>query len=149
MAQSWLTSLNPFELIRRWFTIGAMLWLVLSASLIALYFSRNGIRVSAPLAIYLSLTVACSIIAFILYGVDKRRAIKKQPRISERTLHVLSLLGGWPGAHLATRVFHHKTQKFRFRMVFWLTVMIHLTIIGYGIYYGWPMPTVRSFFGMS
>lgn len=135
--------------MRRWFTIGALVWLILSTSLIVLYFTRKGINVSTPLVIYLSLTVGCSMMAFVLYGVDKRRAIKKQPRISERTLHLLSVLGGWPGAHLATRLFHHKTLKFRFRLVFWLTVLIHLTIIGYGIWYGWPMPTVRSLFGLN
>jgi len=88
---------EPFYWVRRWFTIGAILWLLLTTSLLVLAFVRDNVKVSAFFAIYLLLTVTCSVVAFILYGIDKRRAIKDQPRISERTLHVLSLLGGWPG----------------------------------------------------
>ena len=148
MARTWLSRLNPFAWIHRWFTIGAFLWFALCATLLTLAFMRNSVKVSAIFAIYLLLTVVCSIIAFVLYGIDKRRAIKNQPRISERTLHIFSLLGGWPGAHLATRLFHHKTLKIRFRLVFWLTVSIHLTIIAYGIWSGWPIAAMRSLIGV-
>src|SRR5437763_629904 len=99
VARSWMTRLNPFAWIQRWFTIGAFFWLVGTTTLLVLAFVRDGVKVSAAFALYLLLTVACSVIAFVLYGIDKRRAIKNQPRISERTLHILSLLGGWPGAH--------------------------------------------------
>ena len=104
-------------------------------------------RMSPVNAIYLLLTVACSLFAFILYGIDKRRAVKKKPRISERTLHVLSMLGGWPGAHLAQRIFHHKTLKISFRLVFWLTVTVHLLIIAYAFWSGWPIAAVRNVLG--
>ena len=102
---------------------------------------------SASFALYLLLTVACSLLAFLLYGIDKRRAIYGKPRISERTLHVLSILGGWPGAHLAQRIFHHKTLKISFRMVFWLIVLVHLAIIAYGVWTGWPYTAVRTLIG--
>ncbi|RLS81573.1 MAG: DUF1294 domain-containing protein [Planctomycetota bacterium] len=87
--------------------------------------------------------------AFVLYGVDKRRATNKGPRISERTLHLLSLLGGWPGAHLAQRFFRHKTLKFRFRLIFWLTVAAHLAIIAWGIWSGWPYAAITNLIGVS
>jgi len=51
-----------------------------------------------------------SLIAFCVYGADKRRARQGAWRIPERTLFLLALLGGSPGALLAMLVFHHKTR---------------------------------------
>ena len=148
MARSWLSQLNPFSWIQRWFTTGAFCWLAGTSVLLYLALTREEAKVSAFFAIYLLLTVICSAMAFVLYRLEKLRAIKKQPRISEKTLHLLSMLGGWPGAHLAQRLFHHKTLKARFRLVFWLTVAVHLTIIGWGIWSGWPVEAVRNLIGI-
>ena len=41
----------------------------------------------------------------------------------------MAFLGGWPGAFLAQRQFRHKTQKVSFRIVFWITVILHITIV--------------------
>jgi uncharacterized membrane protein YsdA (DUF1294 family) len=38
-------------------------------------------------------------------------------------LHLLAVMGGWPGAFLAQRLFHHKTEKRAFQCVFLLTVL--------------------------
>jgi uncharacterized membrane protein YsdA (DUF1294 family) len=35
------------------------------------------------------------------------------------------LLGGWPGALIAQRVFHHKWKKTRYVIVFWMIGGIH------------------------
>lgn len=67
-----------------------------------------------------------SLAAFVIYGIDKRRAQLERDRIPERTLHLLSLAGGWPGAVLGQKVFRHKTVKKKFRLVFWLTVFGNL-----------------------
>jgi len=64
-----------------------------------------------------------SLAALLLYGVDKRAARKKRPRVRERTLHLAGLLGGWPGAALAQRLFHHKSQKTSFQFLFRVTVL--------------------------
>ena len=148
MSRTWLNQLNPFVWLHRWFTTGAFIWLAGTTVLLYLALSREDAKVSAFFAIYLILTVVCSAAAFILYGIDKRRAIRKEPRISERTLHLLSVLGGWPGAHLAQQIFHHKTLKISFRLVFWLTVAVHLMIIGWGIWSGWPITAVRNVLGI-
>jgi uncharacterized membrane protein YsdA (DUF1294 family) len=148
MARSLLSRLNPFSWIQRWFTTAAFFWLVGTSILLVLALARESAKVSAFFAIYLLLTVACSAIAFVMYGIDKRRAVKNEPRISERTLHLLSILGGWPGAHLAQRLFRHKTLKISFRLVFWLTVAVHLAIIGWGIWSGWPFEAVRNLLGI-
>lgn len=44
-------------------------------------------------------------------------------RVPENTLHLLALLGGWPGALYAQQTLRHKTQKTSFRIVFWMTVL--------------------------
>ncbi|MBS0201346.1 MAG: DUF1294 domain-containing protein [Planctomycetes bacterium] len=96
------------------------------------------------MAIYLLSTVVCSVIAFTLYGIDKRRAVRAQSRISERTLHLCSVFGGWPGAYLARGIFRHKTQKIQFRLVFWLIVAAHMFIIGYGLFMGYWVNAIRA-----
>lgn len=70
---------------------------------------------------------ALSCVAFLLYAVDKSRARRGARRISERTLHLVELLGGWPGAWLAARSLRHKTSKTSYRIVFALIVLLHFT----------------------
>lgn len=82
----------------------------------------------------LALSAIASLISFVLYGFDKRRARLDGDRVPEKRLHLFALLGGWPGAMLAQKVFRHKTVKTRFRIVFWLTVACHVVAVG-GI--GW------------
>ena len=79
---------------------------------------------------YLCLVVALSSISFAAYGWDKRQAVHARHRVAERTLHLLDVLGGWPGGWLGQRYFRHKTKKLSFRIRFWLTVMLHLAIVG-------------------
>lgn len=57
-----------------------------------------------------------NILTFFLFGEDKKRAIEKKRRISERTLLLFSFFGGALGALLGMRVFHHKTRKMKFRV---------------------------------
>ena len=77
------------------------------------------------------LYLALSLITFILYALDKKAAMEGRWRISERTLHLFALMGGWPGALLAQRVLRHKSRKRSFRRVFWGTVVLNCaTIVG-------------------
>jgi len=79
---------------------------------------------------YLILVTGMSAATFLAYGADKRRAGSiGQRRVPERTLHLLALLGGWPGAILAQRRFRHKTKKASFRLALWFVVLLHLTIV--------------------
>jgi len=67
-----------------------------------------------------------SLITFTVYSLDKRAARLGRPRTPEATLHVLELLGGWPGALLAQRVIRHKNAKLSYQVVFWLIGAVHV-----------------------
>ena len=72
-----------------------------------------------------------SAIAYITYAIDKKAAIKNRRRVSEKTLHLLGVMGGWPGALLAQQRLRHKTQKTAFQVTFWLTVVVNLVCAGW------------------
>lgn len=60
---------------------------------------------------YFCLVAAVSVVSFIAYGFDKRRAVKGGRRVPEQTLHVLALLGGWPGSFFWTAVVSAQDAK--------------------------------------
>ncbi|GFO65112.1 DUF1294 domain-containing protein [Geomonas paludis] len=75
-----------------------------------------------------------SLAAFLLYALDKRAAAARRRRVRERTLHLAALCCGWPGAVLAQRLLHHKTQKGSFLVLFRLTVFANAAALAL---YGW------------
>ncbi|ABI39871.1 protein of unknown function DUF1294 [Shewanella sp. MR-4] len=88
-----------------------------------------------PLAI-VGLYLLLSLSTFIAYAFDKSAARKGRWRTKESTLHLMSLLGGWPGALFAQQLLRHKSVKAAFRQLFWLTVVTNLALLGYGIQTG-------------
>ena len=78
--------------------------------------------------------VALSLAAFVMYRADKRAAHKGSWRTPEANLHVVALLGGWPGALVARRVFRHKTRKQPFRTIFWATVVANCAALAWFVY---------------
>jgi uncharacterized membrane protein YsdA (DUF1294 family) len=77
-----------------------------------------------PLGI-LILYLAASAAAVIAYGVDKSAAQSGRWRTAESTLHVVGLIGGWPGALIAQQMFHHKSRKGSFQAAFLATVALN------------------------
>nr|WP_010130423.1 DUF1294 domain-containing protein [Microbulbifer agarilyticus] len=78
-----------------------------------------------PLLLGLAI-VMVSLVAFYMYGKDKKAAKEGAWRVPENTLHMLALIGGWPGAMIAQERFRHKTKKGSFLLVFWVTVTANL-----------------------
>jgi uncharacterized membrane protein YsdA (DUF1294 family)/cold shock CspA family protein len=70
-----------------------------------------------------------SIITFLGYALDKHKARTQQWRTQESTLHLLALLGGWPGALLAQNYLRHKSSKRSFRYVFWAMVWLNIVAL--------------------
>jgi len=79
----------------------------------------------------LGVYVLSSIVLFAVYGMDKAAARKGLRRVPEFNLHVVALLGGWPGALVAQRVFHHKTRKQPFQTIFWCTVVANCAALAW------------------
>jgi uncharacterized membrane protein YsdA (DUF1294 family) len=96
------------------------------------------INIPWPVAFYLVLVLVASVVCFLAYGMDKRQSVRGQPRIRERTLHLLALFGGWPGALLGRRFHRHKTQKLTFRLILWLTIALHAALMFSYLFWPWP-----------
>ena len=83
--------------------------------------------------IYLGLIILMSIITFILYAIDKKRAIKNKWRIKEATLLLSSFLLGSIGGLIGMYGLRHKTQHWYFVVVNFLSLIIHI-VLGIVIY---------------
>jgi uncharacterized membrane protein YsdA (DUF1294 family) len=63
------------------------------------------------LIIYLALI---NIVAAAVCIADKQKAIKKKRRISEKTLFILSIIGGSLGMFMGMQLVRHKTKHLKF-----------------------------------
>ncbi|MCH5324115.1 MAG: DUF1294 domain-containing protein [Eubacterium sp.] len=70
-----------------------------------------------------------SLIGFILPAVDKRKAKKDKWRIQEKTLFIVSLLGGSAAMYISMRIFHHKTKHKRFMIGIPLIIVLQAAAI--------------------
>ena len=93
-----------------------------------------------------ALDLLLSLVAFLLYGWDKRAAKRRGRRVPERVLLIVALLGGWPGAALAQRLFRHKTRKASFLSAFVGVVVLNalLVLLAFGwLSRAWASPPAR------
>lgn len=86
-----------------------------------------------PVSLLIEWVALVSLFGFGAMGVDKLLAMGRRSRVSERTLWLTSLLGGFPGIFVGGLVFHHKTSKTEFWVpvvvsaVLWVAVATFLT----------------------
>ena len=73
--------------------------------------------------------LAINVVTFVVYGIDKRKAVHSKWRIPEATLLLLAALGGSIGAWLGMRVWHHKTLHKKFRYGVPLIIVLQLVIV--------------------
>jgi uncharacterized membrane protein YsdA (DUF1294 family)/cold shock CspA family protein len=74
---------------------------------------------------------AASVVAFVAYAMDKSAARNNRWRTREATLHLLAIVGGWPGALLAQKKLRHKSRKREFQTVFRVTVVLNCCLLGW------------------
>ena len=91
-----------------------------------------------PWALLLLYLLIINLVTFLVFGLDKWKAKRKEKkdsvrRVPEKTLFLLSALGGSVGALLGMKVFHHKTlhKSFRFGIPAILALQI---VIPAGLY---------------
>ncbi len=87
------------------------------------------------LKFYLVYLALFSIVAFVLYAVDKRRAARHKWRISEGTLLGVSFVGGSVGGLLAMQLVRHKTKHWYFYVVNFLALAWQIVLLLYLIKY--------------
>lgn len=78
-----------------------------------------------------------SLVAMRLYHIDKFAAVNDEWRTRESTLHIVGLLGGWPGALFAQDLYRHKSKKLKFQHFFLLTVLLNCAGLAWLIASGW------------
>lgn len=70
-----------------------------------------------------------NVLAFFLYGVDKKRAMRKEYRIKESVLLWMARFGGGVGSWLGIKTFRHKTKHTKFRIIVPLWIVIWVAAI--------------------
>ncbi len=63
------------------------------------------------IAVYLT---CINLAGLVSMGLDKRKAVRHQWRISEATLFLIALLGGSLGSIIGMQLFRHKTRHWHF-----------------------------------
>lgn len=79
--------------------------------------------------IWLVIYLIMNIMGLIIMGIDKKRAIKQQYRIRERTLWLVALFGGAVGTTIGMKLFHHKTRHLSFKIGFPLLALLDLILL--------------------
>lgn len=102
----------------------------LSGGLFLLFIAACTLTGRLPLAVF-GLYTGASLLAFALYAWDKSAARGGRWRTAESTLHLIALLGGWPGSLLAQRVLRHKSSKASFLVAFRATVIVNCGVLGW------------------
>ena len=76
-----------------------------------------------------------NLLAVIVTGYDKRAAQLQHRRVRERTLMLISALGGAPGMYLTMLIVRHKTRKPLFMMGIPLIFVLELLVFFAARYY--------------
>ncbi len=85
--------------------------------------------------------IIINVLAFVLYGIDKRKAVEDKFRIPESRLLLVAFLGGEVGAWLGMKVFHHKTKKNKFRITIPVLLVLFIIISGLCLYGNYHLVT--------
>ena len=72
-------------------------------------------------------SILINIITFIIFTIDKKRAMEKKWRIPESRLLLVSFLGGSIGGLLGMMILRHKTKKPKF--IFLMPILLVANII--------------------
>ena len=84
-----------------------------------------------------------SLFTIWFYKTDKRQAEQQLRRIPEFSLHFWELFCGWPGALYAQKKYHHKWKKTSFMVVFWLCVVLNVTVVLGVAFPDYSLPVLR------
>ena len=66
--------------------------------------------------------------SFLFMLVDKENAKENLPRIPERLLLAMAIIGGSIGSFLGMHIFHHKTRHARFKFGLPIILGVHILL---------------------
>ena len=95
----------------------------------------------SPWGILLCWLLLINLVTFLVFGIDKWKAKRKERhegtrRVPERTLLLLSVIGGSVGALLGMKVFHHKTLHRSFRIGIPVILILQIIVpVGLWVYF--------------
>ena len=78
--------------------------------------------------------VIINIIGFLIMFIDKQKAKKGKWRIPEKTLFIITAIGGGIGTIAGMYVFRHKTQKIAFVIGLPMITVLEIIVIIYFIF---------------
>lgn len=84
------------------------------------------------IAIYL---IIINVIGFLAMLIDKKKAQKGAWRIPEKTLFIITLLGGGVGTIAGMYIFRHKTKKLKFTIGFPTILITEIFVAVYLIFF--------------
>lgn len=79
--------------------------------------------------------LAINIIGFLAMFIDKKKAERGDWRIPEKTLFILTLLGGGIGTIAGMYTFRHKTKKLKFTIGFPTILIAQIVFVIYFIFF--------------
>lgn len=68
---------------------------------------------------------------FLLYGIDKLKAVRNGWRISEKALIISAFVFGGVGAFFGMRVWRHKTKHTLFKILIPLSAILTVVLVGF------------------
>ncbi len=73
--------------------------------------------------------IGINAVTFLVMLFDKLQASSHSRRVSERTLFILTFLGGTPAMVFSMYTIRHKSRKLSFQLMVWLILLIHVVLI--------------------
>mgnify|MGYP000283015417 CR=1 FL=1 len=112
----------------------AVFWLLGAVGLLVASLMTDAFTPGLVGDLYFAAVTLFSPLALAAFGWDKWKAGRDGRRIPEKTLLILALVGGWPGAIAGQQWFRHKTIKPVFRSILVAIAALHVAAVGFVVY---------------
>ena len=73
--------------------------------------------------------LAWNVLVFLMFCIDKIKAKAEARRIKESTLIWCSFVFGGIGGFFGSKVFHHKTQKAKFKVLLPIALVLNILVL--------------------